>query len=118
MLPVNCLEGGDAEELDMELVSAFPKLADAGGYELLSSRQRTFTGADPSPPRRVHCHLFKGCRASSQDIHQAYTKKPLYGASRVYWSELLSPVYTMPKSGQIFLSSELSKTTTNRPSDV
>ncbi len=35
MLPINCLEDGDAEELDMELVYAFPKLANAGGYELL-----------------------------------------------------------------------------------
>ena len=32
---VSCLEDGSADELDMELLTTFPKLEDVGGYELL-----------------------------------------------------------------------------------
>ncbi len=53
MLPVNCLEGGDAEELDMELVSAFPKLADAGGYELLRVVEDKGRSLELSPQQAV-----------------------------------------------------------------
>ena len=76
---MSCFEFGDADNLDHELVTAFPKLKDCGGYELLRVVDKNrLLEVIPVPPDGYTAKYLKNCGSSSESLCQTYSERPFH----------------------------------------